>query len=133
MDRMTTAVICGRNHELNYSIEVMFNMREKFGTIQNALNILSQDDMQSFEATRWFAVQMANDAELCRRESGYDHQPMITDQDISMRMSPLEYEELKAAVVQAIMLGYKRELTEEDGETDLGLEELRAKKAEAGA
>lgn len=132
MDRMTTAVICGRNHELNYSIEVMFNMREKFGTIQNALDIISQDDMPSFEATRWFAMQMANDAELCRREAGYDHQPMLTEQDISLRMSPLEYEELKGSVVQAIILGYKRELEDGDEETDIGLEELRAKKAEAG-
>lgn len=134
MDRMITANIGGTPRPLNYSIEVMFNMREKYGTVDAALNIIAQDNMTAFEAVRWFAIQMANDAELCRRDAGYDHSPMLTDAAITPRLSPLDYEELRGAVVQAISLGYRRENSDdEEKETDLGLAELQTKKAEAGA
>lgn len=131
MDRKVKAVINGIERELNYSIEVMFNMRDKYGDIQKALTLIAADNKESFEAVRWFAVQMANDGELCRRDAGYDHMPLVSAKDISLRMKPLDYETLKAAVVDAITLGYRREVNNEDVETDLGLEELRAKKAEA--
>ena len=108
----------------------MFNMRDKFETIQKALDIIAQDGKEAFEAVKWFAIQMANDAELCRRDAGYDSQPMVQENDISIRMRPLEYEELKASVVDAITLGYRREIEDEE-ETDVGLAELQAKKAEA--
>lgn len=131
MDRTVKTVIGGKERELNYSIEVMFHMRDRFESIQKALEIIASDTKESFEAVRWFAVQMANDGELCRREAGYDHLPLVSAMDISLRMKPLDYELLKGAVIDAITLGYKRELKKEDEETDLGLEELRSKKAEA--
>lgn len=134
MDRMILANIGGVSRHLNYSIEVMFNMREKYGTIDAALGIIEQDNMAAFDAVRWFAIQMANDAELCRRDAGYDHSPILTEAAITPHISPLEYEELRGAVVQAISIGYRRENGgDEDKETDLGLAELQAKKAEAGA
>lgn len=129
MDRMRIAVIKGEERELNYSVAVMFDMAEKFGNIRNAMDIISKDSMEGFEAVRWFAVKMANDAELCRRDAGYDHLPMLNDKDITPRIRPVDYELLKGAVVDAITLGYVRELKKEDEETDLGLEELDAKKA----
>lgn len=133
MDRMTTAEINGVKRCLNYSVAVMFDMVDKFGNIRAALDVLGGENKESFEAVRWFAVKMANDAELCRRDAGYDSQPMLSEDDISLRMSPLDYALLKEAVVNAISLGYAQE-TVSNGkkEIDLGLEELRAKKAEAG-
>lgn len=131
MDNMTVAEINGEKRYLNYSIEVMFDMMDKYGNIRAALDVISGEDRASFEALRWFLVKMANDAELCRREVGYDHLAMLSEDDISLRMSPLEYAVLKSAVVEAINRGYSRE-TNTNQEIDLGLEELRAKKAEVG-
>lgn len=132
MDRITTAMIGGEMRPLNYSIEVMFNVAERFGNIQKALEILEKDSLEAFDAVKWFAIQMANDAELCRREEGYDPWPMLSDKDLTARIKPLEFEELRAAVVEAIQLGYQRDIEEPDKETDLGLAELQAKKAPAG-
>ena len=132
MDRMITVMVNGEERCLNYSVEVMFNMTEKFGNIRAALDVLSGEDKASFEAMRWFLVSMVNDAELYRRDAGYDHLPMLKEEDISLRMSPLEYAVLKAAIVDAINKGYMRETADENQEIDLGLEELRAKKAKAG-
>lgn len=132
MNRMAPALIAGKERQLNYSIEVMFNMREKFGSLDHAFDVLGGDDIEAFEAVRWFAVAMANDAELCRRDAGYDPQPMVSEDDISLRIQPLEFAQLRDAVIDAITLGYKRELVNEDEEVDVGLEELRSKKTQAG-
>lgn len=132
MDRMIDAVINGEKRPLNYSMEVMFNMEEKYGSISKALDIINEGGSKGFETVRWFAVQMANDAELCRRDMGYDPKPMLTENSISLRMRPIDYELLTAAVVDAISAGYQREIAT-DEEIDLGLAELNAKKTQAGA
>lgn len=132
MDRMITATINGEERPLNYSIEVMFNMTDKYGTISQALDIIEKGGKEGFEAVRWFAVQMANDGELCRRADGYEPRPMLTMESITPRIRPIDYEYLTAAVMEAISLGYKRETGKKE-EVDLGLAELNAKKAKAGA
>lgn len=133
MDRMIYAVINGKERPLNYSIEVMFNMADKFGSIREALELIDKPTLSAFEAVRWFAVQMANDAELCRRQEGYDAQEMVREEDISPRIRPVDYEALRGAVIDAITLGYKREIPkDENEEIDVGLEELREKKAKTG-
>lgn len=133
MDKMVTAVIKGKERMLNYSVEVMFNMVEKFGEINRALDIIGSDGKDSFYAVQWFAVQLVNDAELCRRGEGYDKLPMISEDDISPRMRPVDFSELRDAVVEAITLGYQREIEPgEEEEVDLGLAELNEKKARAG-
>ena len=132
MDNMITAMINGEERPLNYSIEIMFKVNEKFGGVNQALNAIEGDTLESVQHVRWFAVELANDGELCRREAGYDPRKMLTLDDISMRMKPLEYALLKSSVVNAIIAGYRREV--DSGEdVDLGLAELNEKKAPAGA
>ena len=100
--------------------------------IAKALDIIQAGGKDGFEAVRWFAVQMANDAELGRRESGHDPKPMLTLDAITPRIRPIDFEILTANVVEAISLGYRREVVPEDEEVDLGLAELQAKKVTAG-
>lgn len=132
MDRTITADICGAVRTLNYSVEAMFDMTEKYGNIQAALEYIAMNTKEGFETVRWFAVKMANDGELCRREAGYDHTAMLKEEDITMRMKPMEYEAIRSAVVDAITLGYRRELDISDEEVDLGLLELEQKKTKTG-
>jgi hypothetical protein len=89
------------------------------------------DGKEAFEVLRVLATAMVNDAELCRRAEGYPQGEMISEDMISVRMSPAVYLALKLAVSQAVNLGYKQELADENAELDLGLLELR-KKEEAG-
>lgn len=131
MDTMIHAVINNKVYPLHYSIEVMFAVNEKYGSIQNALEILERDGRDSFDMLRYLAVAMQNDAELCRRAEGYDHAPMLEEKEISIRMKPAAYLALKMAVSQAVSAGYKQEQKSEDEEVDLGLLEL-SKKEEAG-
>lgn len=136
MDRMTSVVIRGRTVWFNFSVSVMFDMTEKYGTAAAALDLLNNDGREGYEAVKWFALKMAEDAELCRREMGYEPEKMLTENDLDLRkFHPLEYSELIAAIVTAVQLGYNRELPQDEAEDkvrDLGLEELQAKKTTAG-
>ena len=132
MDKTITANIAGEFRELNFSIEVMFNVAEKYGSVKGVLDTIDAGGRDAFEAVRWLTTQMANDAELCRRAAGFDHKEMLKEEDISIHIRPIDFEILTAKVVNAISAGFGREI-ESDEEIDLGLAELNAKKAEAGA
>lgn len=128
MDKMIPVVIAGRERLLNYSIEVMFDVNEKFGSVNTLLDLMQQNTRDGFEATKWLVLRMANDGELCRRAEGYDAVPMLTNDDISTRIRPIDFAELVEAATDAVRLGYQRENQDEDQEVDIGLEELNAKK-----
>lgn len=132
MDRLVEVVIRGETRYLNYSIEVMFRVIEKYGSAQKMLEALLTPGVEAFETVRWLAALMANDGELCRREAGFEKNPMLSVKDISPRMKPWEYERLHKAVSEAVSLGYQREVEDDDTEIDLGLEELNKKKETAG-
>lgn len=127
MDKMIVAEINGKKRYLHYSIECLFAVNEKYGSVQTALEILQKDNRESFEAVRYLAALMANDAELCRRAEGFTAEEMISENDIPLRMSPGKYALLMDAVCEAIAEGYRQEQEDEDEETDLGLAELRKK------
>lgn len=132
MDRMIETTISGVRRYLCYSIAVMFDMADKYGDISKALEIIQDNSREAFEAVQWFAMRMANEGELCRRDEGYYPQPMVTETEVSMRMAPSEFATLREAVVDAISVGYRREVEDSTEEKDLGLEELNAKKTKAG-
>lgn len=128
MDRMIEVNLGGERRYLNFSVEVMFDMEDVFGSLDAAMDLLKQNGREGFEAFQWFFIHMANDAELARRAEGYDPMPMLKADDILTHLHPLEYMELVGAVVNAINAGYTREKAGKDNEVDIGLEELRQKK-----
>lgn len=132
MDNKVKLRFLGEERELNYSVAVMFDAVEKFDNVARMLDVIQRNTKEGFEAVRWLAVQLVNDGELCRREEGYDKLPMVREKDFPLRMGPADYEMIRAAVIAAITAGYKRDLTSEEEERDLGLEELESKKPEAG-
>ncbi len=130
MDAMINAVINGKIRPLHYSVEVMFEINRLYGSVQDALELLQKQDREGFNCLRQLVVMMANDAELCRRAEGYDKGEMLSEDDITTRIKPSVHLLLIDAVMQAITLGYKQEITgEEETETDLGLLELQKKEA----
>ncbi len=132
MDRVVNVRIKDTPYTLNYSVAVMFDMADKFGDIQKALDALAQGGKEGFDVLQWFLLKLSEDGELARREEGYEPSPFLKETDISPRMKPLEYEELKGAVVAAITMGYQREVQADDEEIDVGLQELNEKKTKAG-
>lgn len=131
MDKMNYAPIKGKFRPLNFSINVMFDAADKFGSMSKAFSIIDKENREGAEAICWFLVQMANDAELVRRQEGQDHGDMLSDSDVVID-NPAIYRVYKSAVLKAIEIGYTCEI-ENDNEVDLGLQELNQKKEKAGA
>lgn len=103
-------------------------MIEKYGDAEGLFKTLGARSRDEFEAVRWLTVKLANDGELCRRAQGLSPLPLLTEEEISPRMRPIDYMELKNAVVAAVNLGYQREEDDADEELDVGLAEIRQKK-----
>ena len=132
MDKMNYAPLAGKFRPLNFSIEVMFDAADKFGSISNVFERLEKESRESGECIEWLLLHMANDAELVRRREGYDHDILLTEEDVKIK-NPAYYMIYKAAVTEALNLGYSREVEDTKGEIDLGLQELKEKKEKAGA
>lgn len=112
---------------LNYTMAVMFDMAEKYGDINSALEIMSQDTPAALDAVRWFAVRMSKAGRLHMKDSGEDVAE-ITDEHITSDMRPIDFMALKEKVVRAINLGYSREVpSPKEDEIDLVLAELEKK------
>ena len=131
MDNMIYAVIGNKKKPLHFSINVMFSVIKKYKSVQHALEIMENGGEEGFKAVQFLAVEMANDAELCRRAAGYDPEPFIEESDVSVLMKPGVFVSLQDAICQAISEGYAQEQSDENEETDLGLLEL-LKKTKAG-
>ena len=131
MDKMNYVPLKGKFRPLNFSINVMFDAADKFGSMAEAFNAIDKENRAGADAIRWFLVQMANDAELVRRKEGYDRGDMLEEADVVIN-TPADYRIFKQAVLKAIEIGYTCEVESEE-EVDLGLRELNEKKEKAGA
>lgn len=129
MDRMLKTTVGFKTVYLCYTISVLFDVVEKFGSVQLALDLLQSDGRDAYEAVQWFAVRLSEEGAICRKAMGYEAPDILTESDISPRMPPVEFSQLREAVVEAVSLGYRREIPDgENQERDLGLEELNQKK-----
>ena len=122
-----------RKITLLYSMDVLFDVSEHFGSVRDMLTLLSVESREGLEAVRWMFMRMAREGELARRENGETPGEDLPEDLIPRRLRPAEFIELQNACSKAVELGYRREEEdEEDAEEDEGLAELRAKKAGDG-
>ena len=123
----------GRHVTLLYSMDVLFDASEKFGSVRDMLDLLGRESREAVEAVRWLILRMAHEGELARRENGETPQPDLPADWIPVRIRPAEYLLLRDACMQAVEQGYRREeQDDEETEIDEGLAELQAKKAGDG-
>lgn len=132
MDRMIEADYGGQTYYLHYSVAVMFDVIEKYGSAQLLLDRIDRNDADGFSSVAWAFVRMTQEGELMRRGEGHPAADMLGYDDITIyRLKPYEYIEMHRSVVEAITLGYVRDTKRKDEDIDIGLAELREKKTEA--
>ena len=131
MDKMCLAPVAGKNRPLLFSMDVMFDAAEKFGSMSECFDALDKEDRAGAEAVCWMMTRMVNAGEIHRREAGGDPDRLFGNGEITIR-NPGWYQIYKHAVLKAIELGYAREVEDPDEEVDLVLQEIKAKKAGAG-
>ena len=128
MERQVKVKIGGKEYHLLYSVSVLFDTTEKFGSLQKAIEAIdNENEKAGAEAVLWFALKMAEAGELARRYAGHQTNAIPSEKEMNTLISPLEYSELKNAVIRAISIGYMRDVENKE-EIDMGLLELEEKK-----
>lgn len=109
--------------------ELMFQIRDEFGGTTLLLEQIEKDSREGLEATCKTAAILAERGELIRRRLGYEPGPIPESEDFALLVRPFEIVGVKRAIVNAISLGYGREIVAAgDDEYDEGLAELNQKK-----
>ena len=121
--------VSGAVYYLVFDGEAMFQIRDEFGGAKLLLEKLQEDTREGFTAACTAAAILAERGELIRRRLGYEPGGIPEKDDFALLVRPVEIVGVKNAVINAISLGYGREIAPpNNGEYDEGLEELNQKK-----
>ena len=127
MNKLTDCKIGNITYHLLHNVAAMYDIRDAVGD-GNIIETIKPDTGAAFDALcKTFAI-MADAGELERRRAGYDKGIIPTSDSIRESIMPYEITEAKLRVAQAIMVSYQREINEQDGEVDIGLQELEQAK-----
>lgn len=124
--------INGQTFRLCLNGAALFDIYDKFGTKGFVTDPIEGHTRKAFNATCWMFAKLAEQGELVRRHQGYDRQEIKMPEYFQTFFRPDDVLTAREAIKTAVQVGFAREIPdEEDGEIDLGLQELE-KKTEPG-
>lgn len=125
----------GQTYHLRLTSAALYDIYDRFGAQESAFDHILGGDRESFEAVCWYLHKLAEQGELTRRWQGFEAQPIPTEEQFRIQLQPKDMPRAKLALLQAMNLGFGREI-KEDGPVDEGLAEFQKKtppeKKEAG-
>lgn len=133
MNDTTEIRLGGRTLHLRYTMQALFEAADRFGGEGKAMEALSMEGREGFEAFRFWLVLLSRAGEKRRREDGERAEEYLRETDVTADMTPGEYLTAKQAVIDAINAGYRRQEDDPEREVDLTLMEIEEKKERAGA
>ena len=90
-------------------------------------DLILPDTLEALDYLCKAAAILIEQGELARRNMGYDKGKILAPEAIKTMLAPTDIEALKLDVANAILLGYGREIDNEEKEIDLILQELEKK------
>lgn len=117
----------GQTYHLLCNAAALFDAYDHFGTQGEILDHITGTTRESFNATCWLLVKLAQQGELLRRYQGEDPSPMLTYEQAVKCLSPVDLVQARGCIREAFSAGFDREEAPEDEEIDLGLLELQKK------
>ncbi len=120
--------VVGKTVHLAYTVNAMFDINDILGE-NDLFEVLGKNDKKSFLLFCEVMSVLAENGEQCRRETGYPKGQMVSANELMVKMIPRDYTDAKSAALQAITIGLKREVIDEDEEIDEGLAELEKKES----
>nr|DAW63824.1 MAG TPA: hypothetical protein [Caudoviricetes sp.] len=119
--------ISGKAYFLVFNGAAMFAFDDEFGGYNAYFEQTKDGGRAAFGLICKAAAILSEQGELVRRELGYDNAPMLTTESALVLATPMDMIALRKAVMDAIVAGFDREVSN-DGYIDLGLMELEQKK-----
>jgi hypothetical protein len=127
LTRYTRAEFRGNEIYLAYTVNAMFQINDMLQEGEELLTVLDGRDAQGIEKFCAAVSILARCGAMAREADGYKTSYVPDEKEMSVCMTPVEYMKIKQAAVNAIMLGYGREIINPDEEIDLELAELEKK------
>ena len=118
--------LIGKKIHLAYTVNAMFDINDILGE-KDLFDVLGRNDRENFTSFCEILSVLAENGGQCRHEAGYSKESMVTVKELKSKMLPGDYLTAKSAALQAITMGLKREVIDEDEEIDEGLAELEKK------
>lgn len=124
--------LCGQRLHLLLNGQALFDLYDIFGTEGFLTDALERSGKEGFEAVCMFLAKLSEQGELWRRWQGMERGPFFPEQWFRVHLAPHDVAPARAAILEAVRLGFARE-AEEPHDVDLGLLELQKKTAAAGS
>lgn len=122
--------LCGQRLHLLLNGQALFDLYDAFGTEGFLTDALERDGKAGFEAVCTFLAKLSEQGELWRRWQGMERGPIFNPGWFRVNLAPHDVAPARAAILEAVRLGFARE-AEEPHDVDLGLLELQKKTAAA--
>jgi len=116
----------GKEYSLLYCGRAMLVAQDTF-TDMSVLDIVGDRTVAGWDNLCKLAGILAEHGEEVRRRRKYTPQDMLDAEYLQIAALPHELVMVRDAVFNAVMLGLEREEKENNGEIDLGLQELQKK------
>lgn len=126
MAKGVTIKIGNTEHWMVYNAEAYFNINVTMG--EEIYNQIIESGQKGWDATVKAAAILLEQGELCRRNTGYDPKPFVTEEQLRSYTEIEDIVGIKNKVLDAMLKGSNREVPDESpGEIDVGLQELEKK------
>lgn len=125
--RYTTAKLGKNEIYLAYTVQAMFMLGDMLQEGEEIMGLLDGKDIDSL--TRF--CKAINILAMCgaqaREAEGFPRSYIPQDKELIVCMQPIEYITIKREAINAILLGYGREIIDPEEEIDLELAEIEKK------
>lgn len=117
----------GNTYYLCFNGIAMFEINELLGDKQ-IVDLLTDNTIQGYRMSCEVLAILSEQGEAVRKYLGYDTQKPLTADEILSLAAPADVLSMKSAIMQAVAVGYGKEIGEDD-EVDIGLIEIQKKTA----
>lgn len=125
--RYTKVKYKGQELCLAYTVSAMFQTNDMLKDGEQTLDLLNEHSMEGFERFCKTVSILTRCGKQVRESEGLPATATPEPEELMACMQPMEYISLKKAAMDAILLGYGREIVDEDEEIDVELANLEKK------
>jgi|AGTN01.1.fsa_nt_gi hypothetical protein len=118
----------GQDFYMAMTAEAMFEIKDAFGETSILFEKIQPETKEARECLYQAVEILMRSAELARRDMGYAKGLCLSASELRTMASVDEISMLMIAVLDAIELGYNREIQDPEKEVDLVLQELEKKR-----
>lgn len=117
--RTATIRIDGKEHLLCYSLAVVRDCAEEYGSLEGAFDAIdSVDAAEALDAALWLTEKMMAAGARYAERSGLVTAPPLTREELYDLTDPADFRTMRKCVVEAVVAGSGRNVTVEDESGD---------------